>query len=116
MKTLIKTAVVTALMSVIYNPLYAHGGGNHTHERESISEERIETIATQELSRLAKDKKIARSWLSAPRLNVRKESFGNKTEWVVSYKNKLLRDKSKHILYIFVTLDGKIAGANYTGK
>ena len=116
MKRFIKTAVVTVILACVYNPLYAHGGAKHTHNVEEISQEKVQAIATQEVVRLAEIKKISRSWLSAPRLNIRKEIFGDKMEWVVSYKNKLLRDKSKQVLYIFVSLDGKVSGANYSGK
>ena len=116
MKRLIKTALVSVILVCVYNPLHAHGGAKHSHATEKVSEEKIQSIATQEVVRLANANKISRSWLSAPRKNIRKTIFGDKMEWVVSYKNKLLQEKSKRVLYIFVTLDGKISGANYTGK
>ncbi len=37
-------------------------------------------------------------------------------EWVVTFKNAKATDKAKQTLYVFVTLDGTLAGANFTGQ
>ena len=45
----------------------------------------------------------------------RKKQFHH-IEWVVSYKNEEIKDNTKQVFYIFLSLSGKITGANYTGK
>ena len=114
MKNLFKIVLSVMLMGVVFNPLYAHG--SHKHAKVEMSEDSVEALATAEVKRLVQAKKISQSWISVPRQTVRKVIFGNKMEWQVSYKNKAISEKKKRILYIFLTLDGKISGANYSGK
>ena len=42
--------------------------------------------------------------------------FNKSTEWVISFGNDYLKDVEKQILYIFINMDGKVTGANYTGN
>lgn len=114
MKKLFKIVLSVMLIGVVFSPLYSHGG--HKHAKQEMSEDSVQALATAEVKKLIQAKKISQSWISAPRLTVRKVIFGNKMEWVVSYKNKRIPEKEKRILYIYLTLDGKISGANYSGK
>lgn len=114
MKNLLKILLSVMLMGIVFNTLYAHGG--HKHAKQEMSEDSVQALATVEVKRLVQAKKIPRSWMNTPRQTVRKVIFGNKMEWQVSYKNKAIPEKKKRILYIFLTLDGKISGANYSGK
>ncbi len=116
MKRLFKILVLSVILLYGVNPLFAHGSAGHTHEKSELSEDKVESIAKKEIKRLANSNKISRTWVNASRVNVRIKTFGNYDEWVVIYKNKLVNDKAKQKLYIFVTLSGKVSGANYTGK
>ena len=111
MKTIFKFLVVFIFTQ---NMLYAHGG--HKHKTEVLSQTKIVDIAHSEVNRLSRANKIARSWLKSPLLDAKKMIFGSKMEWVVSYKNTSIPSKKMQVLYIFVGMDGKVYGANYTGK
>ena len=126
-KTLMKTTIVgLALASGI---LYAHGSHKHaghgdTPTQDELSTEHIQRVSTEEIQRVAnkqrmnliEKEKIEKSWLDTPILNMEKKQFNRNTEWVVSYKNKEIKDQMKQTLYIFVNLYGKVTGANHTGK
>lgn len=120
MKTLIKTTIVAVALTCSA----AYAGGSHSHNGEhghshtqtEVSKASIEKTANQELAGLVQSGKIDKNWSNTPILNMKKKQFHHNTEWVVSYKNKAIKDKAKQTLYIFVSLYGKPTGANYTGK
>ena len=126
-KTLMNiTIVVLALAS---GTLYAHGSHEHSghgysHTQEELSTEHIQRVSMEEIQRVAnkqlmnliEKEKIEKSWLDTPILNMKKKQFHRNTEWVVSYKNKEIKDQMKQTLYIFVSLYGKVTGANHTGR
>lgn len=120
MKTLIKATAVTLALS--FTTLYAsgshsHNGENgHSHTQVEASKVSIEKTATLELRRLVQNKKINKSWLKTPIETLQKKQFHHNVEWVASFKNKEIKDKTKQTLYIFVSLYAKVTGANYTGK
>ena len=120
MNKLIKTSLITAILACGFNPLYAgsghdHGHG-HSHEKKKVTQSYAEKKATKEIKKLFQNDKIEGSWVDTPILNVEKKKFKNKMEWVISYKNKNIKDVKKQTLYIFVNLYGVITGANYSGK
>ena len=45
-----------------------------------------------------------------------KKQVSNRFEWVVSYKNHAVEDKSKQTLYVFLSVTGEYLAANFTGK
>jgi len=120
MKTLIKTAIVAVALTC--GTLYA--GGDHSHDGEhghshtqvEVSKADIKNGAIQELESLVQKGKIDKSWSNTPVSDMKKKQFHHNTEWVVSFKNKDIKDKTKQTLYIFFSLYGKTTGANYTGK
>ena len=116
MRKLLKIFVLSAVLAFAINPLYAHGSAGHTHTKQELSEEKVEAIAKLEIKRLTQENKISKTWVNAQRHSIRTKTFGASDEWIVTYKNKLINDKSKQKLYIFINLDGKVSGANYSGK
>ncbi len=116
MKKVLKTLTLTLMLAFSVNSLYAHGSAGHTHAKKELSEVKVEGIAKAEVKRLAQANKISKTWLRAPQVSIRTKTFGSSDEWIVSYKNKLINDKSKQKLYIFITTEGKVSGANYTGN
>jgi len=113
MKILFKTLLAMLVLTCVYNPLYAHGGHKH---QEAISQTKIIDLADSEVNRLARSNKIAKSWLKASMVDAKKMIFGSKMEWVVSYKNIQIKSARMQNLYVFVGIDGKVSGANYTGN
>jgi len=122
MKKLLKATVVTLALS--FTALYAsgthsHGDNGHSHDapiQEEVSKKAIKDIAKQEVKRLTLEKKIDDSWLFRPISKMRKTQYNYNNEWVVSFENSAIQDKTKQTLYVFVTVYGKLTGANYTGK
>ncbi len=72
--------------------------------------------ARQKVAQLAKKGKIDKSWASASSVGAEKKDFGKGEEWVVTFRNDKVQDKSKQILYVFYSLDGHYIAANFTGK
>ena len=127
MEILFKTAIV--VLALASGTLYAHGSHEHgghenTHTQGELSTEHIQKVSTEHIQRVAnkqrmnliEKEKIEKSWSDTPILTMEKKQFNRNTEWVVSYKNKEIKDQMKQTLYIFVSLYGKVTGANHTGK
>ena len=122
-----KTTIVG--LTLTSGALYAHGSHKHAGHGNSpmqgeLSTEHIQEVSTEEIQRVAnkqrmnliEQEKIEKSWSDTAILNMEKKNFHRNTEWVVSYKNKEIKDQMKQTLYIFVSLFGKVTGANHTGK
>jgi len=120
MKILIKALLIALALS--FNMLNAGEGHNHGEHCEhdtlhkEISNTSAKEIATVEVKRLARDKKISKSWKSTSVSKIGKTHYGDTNDWVVVFNNPKIKKKSKRNLYIFVSIHGKITGANYTGK
>ena len=119
MKTLIKTTIVAVALTC--GTLYAgsghsHDGNGHGHTQVEVSKAAIKNMAPKELMRLVEMGKIDKSWLNTPVADIKKKQFHHNMEWVVSFKNKEIKDKNKQNVYIFFSLYGKMTGANHTGK
>jgi len=103
-------------------PVYAGTGhahdkdGGHSHSSGPISEEKAKSKATRTMQNLVNRGVINKSWTLAKFIKVEKKSFSKGPEWVVSFNNDKIKDKTKKILYIFYSLDGHYIAANYTGK
>lgn len=103
-------------------PVYAGAGhshdkdGGHSHSSGPISESKAKTKATSTMKNLASRGVINKSWTSSKLVKAEKKIFSKGPEWVVSFKNKSVKDKEKQTLYIFYSLDGHYIAANYTGK
>ena len=112
---LFKIAVFALLLTFGFTPLAAHGGA-HSHESSEIPEAKIKDVASAYVDKLVNEGKIERSWLKSSIINSEKKIFNKNVEWVVSFGNDYLKDVEKQILYIFVNMDAKVTGANYTGN
>ena len=113
MKTLIKAMLIVLALS--FTTLWGHGGG-HMPTQKEVSKSNIQKTAKQELLGLLKYKKIDKSWSNKPISNMKRTQYNYNNEWVVSFENLEIKDKTKQTLYIFVDVYGDIKGANYTGK
>ncbi|WP_415397283.1 DUF6488 family protein [Sulfurimonas sp. CS5] len=119
MKILIKTALIAVLVastSLFASSEHSHAEHGHSHEQKVVSEDNIKEIAKQKVNSLVKQKKIAKSWKNTPVDKMEISKVNYKKDWVVSFKNTKLAKKSRQTLYIFVSRNGMIKGANYTGK
>jgi len=116
MNRLIFSILIASLLSL--STAYAHGG-RHTHSepvKAETSKGSIKKIAKQEVKRLTLEKKIDSSWMFIPIAKMKRTQYNYNNEWMISFKNSEIKDKSKETLYIFIDVYGKLTGANYTGK
>ena len=117
MKQFIQIAVVA--LSLSFSVLHAehahHEGCQHKTLTNEINNEAVKQAAKDEVQRLATEKKISKSWKSAPILKIGRTHYGDSDDWIVVFNNPKIKKKSRKKLYIFVSKQGKIRGANYTG-
>ncbi len=117
MTTLIKALLV--LLTLTFTALYAKNGydyyhyGNGATTYTKLNKTSITKIAKAEVKRLTMKKKIPKSWKSMPVSQIHKS---NTDDWIVTFNNVKIKNKSKQNLYIFVGIYGKIKGVNHTGR
>ena len=112
---MLKKLFLSIVLIFGYTFLNAHGGANHSHKSEKISESDIQEIAREQIAILVEAKKIDKSWVDSYLIDTELKTFGKVEEWVVSFANEKMSSVEKKILYIFVTQKGRVTGANYTG-
>ena len=110
---------ILLLLTLTFTTLYAKNGydyyhyGNDSSTYKKLNKTEISKIAKAEIKRLGMEKKIPKSWKSTPISKIEKS---NTDDWMVTFNNLKIKDKSKRNLYVFVDIYGKVQGANYTGK
>ncbi len=76
----------------------------------------IENAAPLAVEILSKAGQINTSWTAAKIDQVEQKQFAKAKEWVVTLLDSKPTDKSKQKLYVFITSNGYLNGANYTGE
>lgn len=116
MKNLMSILVASTLFissQVLAGAGHDHG---HGHSHGPVSVDVVVGKAVSKVKQLAEDKKIDASWKNVKSTGAEKKTFGKGLEWVVSFNNAKIDDKTKQNLYVFFSLDGHYIAANYTGK
>ena len=107
---------LTIVLALSFTALYAeHTDHKHKTLSNAISSEAVQNIAIKEVKKLASQKKISKSWKSIPILKIGRTHYGDNDDWIVIFNNPKIKKKLRKNLYIFVSKQGKIRGANYTG-
>ena len=118
MKKLLTATICSVLL--IAGPVFAGAGHEHNqaggHSHGPITKEKAISKAEKLLNRLVKRGKVDKSWGNKKAANAEKKTYSGKNEWVVSFNNPDLTDKSKQTLYMFFKLDGHYLATNYSGK
>ena len=94
---------------------HGHDDG-HSHSHDPVSQSQAEEAAVKRVEKLVSKRKIADSWKGIKVAGSEKKKFGDKEEWVVSFKNDKVSDPNKQTLYIFLSLTGDYIAANFTGQ
>jgi len=95
---------------------HSHGPGGHSHDAPTIiSEKEAKAVAIDVVKKLVKEKKLKADWLKIEVKTTGKKIFKEKEEWVITLEN-VKAEKSKQILYVFLSLKGEYLGANFTGN
>lgn len=96
---------------------YEHGKHEqNSHNKNPISESEAIKKAKQKILQLVDKSKIANSWAKTTEISAEQKTYSQGPEWVVTFKNTKIKDKSKQTLYLFYSLDGNYIAANYTGN
>ena len=115
-----KYALSTAAMLVatwIGQPAVASEGGScHFHGSKPAAEATVLGCAQQRKEALVKGGKIDASWQSIKHEKVEAVDGKKGKEWKVTFKDPVVKDKSKETLYIFFTAPGNFIAANFTGQ
>lgn len=96
--------------------------GTHYHPKKFLkcaaacNEAEVRKSVPEALDILVKAKEVKEGWKSVPVEKVEKKKFSKGEEWVVSFFNKDEKDASRQRLYMFITMDGWLNGANNTGN
>jgi len=112
MKNLMIALLATGLL--VSTPALAGPGEGHSHG--PINKEQAGKKAEKRLNGLVDKGKVDKSWQDKKSVSVEKKTYQGKQEWVVTFNNPELADKSKQTLYMFFKLDGHYLATNYTGK
>ena len=91
---------------------FAHEG--HDHDEE-LTEQQVVKLAAKALPSVIKSKKLAGTWAKAARQEIIVESLGDKTIWVVPYKNPDGKTDGGKPLYLFFDELGNYIDANHSG-
>ena len=90
-------------------------GPGHYHSTD-ITKGQAEETANRVVSQLISRGKLDKSWSSVTPYSASKKEFKAGLEWVVHFINREIPDESKKNLYVFLTLNGKVLAANFTGR
>ena len=103
----IKVLILTLILGL--TSLYA--GAGHSH---NISDNDIKVRAQNHITSLINKEKIDTSWKNYKMGKMEKRGIISK-EWVVSFINSKIEDKTKQTLFVYLTSYGKVKGVNYKG-
>ena len=112
MKKLMFALLTSGLLATA--PALAGPGEGHSHG--PISKEQAVNKAEKRLISLVSKGKVDKSWQGKKAAGAQKKTYDGKEEWVVTFNNPALSDKSKQTLYMFFKLDGHYLATNSTGK
>lgn len=88
----------------------------HFHGNKIATEEIVTNCAVERKEVLIKQNKIDSSWKAIEQDKIELVDGKKGKEWLVTFTNPAVRDKTKEKLYIFFTPPGNFIAANFTGK
>lgn len=95
---------------------HEHGDEDAAHSHGPITGEAATTKATEKVKQLIEAGKLEKSWSTAKATGVTQKTFSKGPEWVVTFVNDQISDKTKQTLYVFYSQDGHYLAANFSGK
>lgn len=112
------TALLMAFsLAAVAAPVSADKGGScHFHGSEAAKEDTILRCAVQRKDALASGGKIEGSWKGARQEKLEQVDGKKGKEWRVTFRNPEAKEKGKEALYVFLSLQGNVLAANFSGK
>ncbi len=96
--------------------------GNHYHPKQIIkcasecTEAEVKSILPTAIDTLINAREVKEAWKKVHLEKIEKRQFKKGPEWVAIYFDKNQTDVARQRLYVFITLDGWLNGANNTGN
>lgn len=109
--------LLTAMTLSVTSAYAGPGSGAHSHAPTApVSNEQALQIASGVVANLVEKGKIDASWVEVKPTEAKMKMFKQNHEWVVTFSNPKVTDQEKKTLYVFLSLDGQILAANFTGS
>jgi len=93
--------------------LLAHSGG---HSHAPVKAEKAKIIAGKVVKDAIKRGKVDKSWSDVKPNKPTTKDYGKGPEWVVTFDNPKIKDKTKRRLFVFLSISGEPLGLNFTGN
>jgi hypothetical protein len=109
------------LATLIFSQV-SFASGNHYHPKQILNctgectEAQVKEILPTALDILIKAKEVKESWKKIPVEKIEKRQFKKGQEWVAILLDASQKDEARNRLYVFITLDGWLNGANNSGN
>lgn len=114
-----KLLIVTILIAGIIGSsgaMAAESSSCHFHGKKVATEETVTNCAAERKEILIMDGKIAPSWEMIEQDKIELVDGKKGKEWLATFTNPAIADKTKEKLYLFFTASGNFIAANFTGK
>lgn len=103
-------------MLLCTSTLYASSDTVHKHELTEVTKEEIVITAKRKIKMLIEELELDKSWADATLVKTKRTKSKYTNEWAVVFSNTKLKDKTKHMLFVYVNIYGFALGANHTGR
>lgn len=112
-----RTLLVLLCLSFSQLALAHPGAGDHKHQQKAvITQAEARSKATFVVKKKVAQGRLSQRWLGKSAANAYKKTFGHGPEWVIEFQDPKATNESRKTLYVFLGLDGKALGANFTGN
>lgn len=114
MRNLIFLLFITSAIPALSHPGAGH---DHTHAQPAaISKSEAEVRAKKTVAAKVAQGKLTKKWLDKSAKKIYQKSFGHGPEWVVEFHDEAAAVVEQRILYVYVSISGKVLGINFTGQ
>lgn len=109
------------LATLIFSQV-SFASGNHYHPKQILkcasecTELEVKGVLPTALDTLVKAKEVREAWKQVPLEKIEKRQFKKGPEWVAIFFDKNQTEVARQRLYVFITLDGWLNGANNSGN
>jgi hypothetical protein len=114
-----KLLMITILVAGIFGAggaMAAESSSCHFHGSKVATEETVINCATERKEILIKQGKIDPSWKMIKQDKIEMVDGKKGKEWLITFANPAVDDKTKEKLYLFFTSTGNFIAANFTGN
>ena len=116
MKNLLNSTILTAVLIFPSSAMAGEDSSCHFHGNKIATEEIVTNCAIERKERLITQGKIESSWKTIEPGKPEMVEGKKGKEWLVTFIDPAITDKTKEKLYMFFTISGNFIAANFTGK